>query len=414
MISNLPEVPPTWIKVRFDEIAENITDRIDKPKESGLEYYIGLEHLDTDQIRIKRFGSKDDVNATKFLCKKGDIIFGKRRSYLRKVAVTDRDAVVSAHSMVIRPKGDLIVPDFLPCFMQSSVFWKTAHAISEGSMSPTIKWKTLAKQEFWIPSVEEQKKISEVLWAIENNLEKNELLLEKICIHKSAFLNVLFTKGISHHTFQETDVGEIPTNWDLVSLSEISEIKYGLGQPPELDENGIPMIRATDIQRGSIILDKAVKVNPNTIPKTKNPYLKWGDIIVVRSGAYTGDLAIYDLNLESAIAGYDLVVSPIVEEIYPIFLAEYLLGDYVQKYFKMQSTRSAQPHLNSGQLGNTLIPKPSISEQTQIVAIITNINKSLLKIEDHANELKRLKKKLTDCFMVSKLRVTVEALQNVQ
>ena len=119
MNSNLQNMPPNWIKVRFDEIAENITDRIDKPNESGLEYYIGLEHLDTDQIRIERFGSTEDVKATKFLCKKGDIIFGKRRSYLRKVAVTDRDAVVSAHSMVIRPKGELIVSEFLPCFMQS-------------------------------------------------------------------------------------------------------------------------------------------------------------------------------------------------------------------------------------------------------------------------------------------------------
>ena len=67
MISDLPERPANWSKVRFDEISKNITDRVDKPKESGLDYYIGLEHLDTDEIRIKRFGSTKDVEATKHL-----------------------------------------------------------------------------------------------------------------------------------------------------------------------------------------------------------------------------------------------------------------------------------------------------------------------------------------------------------
>ncbi|MDD4249490.1 MAG: hypothetical protein PHT13_10325, partial [Methanosarcina sp.] len=88
MTSNLKNVHPNWQNVRFDEIAEIVTDRIEKPTESGLSDYIGLEHLDTDCIRIKRFGSTEDVDATKFLCKKGDIIFGKRRAYLRKLAVS--------------------------------------------------------------------------------------------------------------------------------------------------------------------------------------------------------------------------------------------------------------------------------------------------------------------------------------
>lgn len=189
MTSNLKNILPNWQKVRFDEIAEIVTDRIEKPTESGLSDYIGLEHLDTDCIRIKRFGSTEDVDATKFLCKKGDIIFGKRRAYLRKLAVSDREAVVSAHSMVLRPTGDKIYPDFLPCFMQSIIFWKTAHSISEGSMSPTIKWKTLAAQEFWLPSVEEQKKISDLLWSIEDNIQKTEKLIETTEILKQGLLN---------------------------------------------------------------------------------------------------------------------------------------------------------------------------------------------------------------------------------
>ena len=90
MISEIVKVPLGWEKVKFGDIAKNITNRIDNPKKSGLKDYIGLEHLDTDEIRIKRYGSPDEVEATKFLCKKGDIIFGKRRAYLRKLAITSR------------------------------------------------------------------------------------------------------------------------------------------------------------------------------------------------------------------------------------------------------------------------------------------------------------------------------------
>ena len=226
-----------WQKVKFDEIATIITDRIEKPIESGLKDYIGLDHLDTDCIRIKRFGSTEDVDATKFLCKKGDIIFGKRNSYLRKVAVSDRDAVVSAHSMVLRPTGNKIYPDFLPCFMQSSTFWKTAHSISEGSMSPTIKWKTLAAQEFWLPSIEEQKKISELLWSIEYNIQKTEKLIDTTEKLKQGLLNELLTKGIGHTRFKDSELGRIPEEWEVVKLGDITEMsQYGLSLP--LKEEG--------------------------------------------------------------------------------------------------------------------------------------------------------------------------------
>ena len=252
MSIDLKMVSSDWQKVRFDEISTVVTDRIDKPIESGLEDYIGLEHLDTDCIRIKRFGSTEDVDATKFLCKKGDIIFGKRNSYLRKVAISDRDAVVSAHSMVLRPMGNKIYPDFLPCFMQSSIFWKTAHSISEGSMSPTIKWKTLAAQEFWLPSIEEQKKISELLWSIEDNIQKTEKLIETTEILKQGLLNELLTKGIGHTRFKDSELGRIPEEWEVVKLEDLTtKIVDGVHKKPDYSEKGIPFITIKNLTSSS-------------------------------------------------------------------------------------------------------------------------------------------------------------------
>jgi type I restriction enzyme, S subunit len=159
---------PGWKVWRFDQIATNVNVRIDNPSESGMEHYIGLEHLDPDSLRIRRWGSPDDVEATKLCFKSGDIIFGRRRAYQRKLGVAEFDGICSAHAMVLRAKPDVVLPEFLPFFMQSDLFMNRAVAISAGSLSPTINWKTMAIQEFSLPPISEQRRIVELLRAAED------------------------------------------------------------------------------------------------------------------------------------------------------------------------------------------------------------------------------------------------------
>jgi restriction endonuclease S subunit len=144
--------------VRFDKIATNISERVE-PKKTELSTYIGLEHLDSDNLVIERTGSPEDVIGTKLKIYKGDIIFGKRRAYLRKVAVSHFDGIASAHSMILRANEKNIEKEFLPFFMQSDAFMSRAVQISEGSLSPTIKVKTLAQQEFTMPKMGKQKEL---------------------------------------------------------------------------------------------------------------------------------------------------------------------------------------------------------------------------------------------------------------
>ena len=87
--------------VRFEKIAINISERVE-PKKTELTTYVGLEHLDADNLKIERTGAPDDVIGTKLKIYKGDIIFGKRRAYLRKIAVSHFDGIASAHSMILR------------------------------------------------------------------------------------------------------------------------------------------------------------------------------------------------------------------------------------------------------------------------------------------------------------------------
>jgi len=90
----------TWNKVRFDEICSNISNRINNPKEAETDYYVGLEHLESEQLKIRKHGTPDDVSATKLKFESGQILFGKRRFYQRKLAVANREGICSAHMLV--------------------------------------------------------------------------------------------------------------------------------------------------------------------------------------------------------------------------------------------------------------------------------------------------------------------------
>ena len=146
----------SWQKVRFDEICKNISDRIDDPKQAKTDYYVGLEHLDSEDPKISRHGSPQDVSKTKLLFKPGHILFGKRNWYLRRLGVAQRDGICSAHMLVLEPIEGKSTKEFLPLVMFSDDFYEKALMVSAGSMSPTIKWKDLAPLEFLIPSIEQQ------------------------------------------------------------------------------------------------------------------------------------------------------------------------------------------------------------------------------------------------------------------
>ena len=149
---------------RFDEIAINSTAK-KKPVESDKFHYVGLEHIDSGSFEITRWGSDVAPVGEKLIMQKGDVLFGKRRAYQRKVAIAPFDGIFSAHGMVLRPKEDVICKEFFPFFLSSNQFMDTAIRISVGGLSPTINWKDLQKQEFELPSIEEQRVLADKLWA---------------------------------------------------------------------------------------------------------------------------------------------------------------------------------------------------------------------------------------------------------
>ena len=163
-------------KYRFDQIAINSIEK-KKPVEEDRFTYIGLEHLDSGSLTVSRYGSDVAPVGEKLIMHKGDVLFGKRRAYQKKVAIAPFDGIFSAHGMVLRPREEVVDKGFFPLFISSDYFLNAAIQISVGSLSPTINWKDLRELEFELPDLEIQRKLSDVLWAIINTTEAYKRLI---------------------------------------------------------------------------------------------------------------------------------------------------------------------------------------------------------------------------------------------
>ncbi len=155
-----------WTRVRFGEVVENVNNTCE-PKSAGLEHFIGLEHLEPGSLHIRAWGNVADGTTFTRRCGPGQVLFGKRRAYQRKVAVAEFDAVVSGDIYVLVPKGERLLPELLPFLCLSERFFQHAVGTSAGSLSPRTNWSSLASFEFDLPPLDQQRRLAEILWAVD-------------------------------------------------------------------------------------------------------------------------------------------------------------------------------------------------------------------------------------------------------
>jgi type I restriction enzyme S subunit len=314
------------------------------------------------------------------------------------------EGILSSTMIKIEPKNQNLHKRFLFYFLKAC-FTELNTKISGMYLKHVNKF-IFECQKLPLPPLPEQKKIAEILSTVDQGIEKVDEAIEKTQKLKKGLMQELLTKGIGHKEFKETEIGRIPREWNMMKLGEIANVRYGLGQPPAIEANGIPMIRATNVKRGRIAREGLIFINPNAVPNSRDPFLRAGDILVVRSGAYTGDVALVTKEWEGAIAGYDLIVTP-SGTIDSQFLTYYLLSPPVQKrHFVGLKVRSAQPHLNSSQVEETPIPLPPLSEQQKIAEILSSVDERLELLRKRKERLKRTKKGLMNDLLTGKKRVT--------
>ncbi len=368
---------PGWKVWRFDQIATNVNVRIDNPSESGMEHYVGLEHLDPDSLRIRRWGSPCDVEAGKLFFKTGDIIFAKRRAYQRKLGVAEFDGICSAHAMVLRAKPEVVLPEFLPFFMQSDLFMNRAVEISVGSLSPTINWKTMAVQEFSLPPVAEQQRILKLLTAAEDQVDSlsNALLAgERLFQAKllDSFENLSDAKSKKVKDCYEIQLGKMSSE----------RARFGGNQKAYIKNNNVLWGRFDFSELPQMSFDEREILKYS---------LRKGDLLVCEGGEI-GRAAIWQDDLPGMMYQKALHrLRPRSENDIPQFMFHYLRYCAMKGILEGVATGTTIRHLPVEQLTELKLPFPSRDHQERIARELTEIvdgNDRLTKRRQLALEIK--------------------------
>ena len=251
------------------------------------------------------------------------------------------------------------------------------------------------------PSLSEQNKIvaylDKELSTIDNLIEKKSKQIKLLEEKKKNFINQSVTKGLNSDAPMKNSniewLGLLPKHWQVVKLKYFIDINYGLSQPPEYVENGTPLIRATNVFRGKISKKGLVFIDLEQLNSNKKIVLKQGDIIIVRSGAYTADSAIITKEYEGSIAGFDMVIRT-KNNLIPDFLSFVLLSKYmlVDQLLPLR-VRAAQPHLNAEEVSNTYLFLPSVVEQNEIVK---KLQETIFDIDKNISLIQKTKQLLNE------------------
>lgn len=379
-----------WKPYRFDEIAKNISDRVD-PTTTDLKVYIGLEHLDAESIHIKRTGTPDEVKGQKLKGYPGDIIFGKRRAYQRKAALLTEESVCSAHAFILRANPEVIEPKLFPFFLHSDMFMHRAVDISVGGLSPTINWGTLKSQEFLLPPKDQQADLAELLWAMDEVIEKELTLLDDL----ENYSENLQMKKFSQ-LWKDVKKGKLkaPNLEDLIT----TPVNNGIFKKREGFGRGTLLINVTDVY-------KSFRVKPSTLDrvdandKEKVSFSAFpGDVIFNRSSLVKEGVGhtclVPDYPEDMVFECHLMRVRPYNKKLNSSYLTRYCLSPFGRNYLISRSQTTTMTTLNQTGLNKMPIPLPSPEEQCTFSEILDSIDDSKELVTQKIYSSKSLKKSL--------------------
>lgn len=218
-----------WRKVRLGDVAFEPKESVKDAASEGIEHVVGLDHIDTADIHLRRSaGIGESTTFTKKFSKE-DVLFGRRRAYLKKAAQAKFNGICSGDITVIRAKKELM-PELLPFVVNNERFFDYAITHSAGGLSPRVKFKDLEKYEIVLPPLSEQTQLAELLWSIDDVVQKERETLKVAIKFKHSFRKEVFN-GYDRENLKKSDDLVGKEGWSICPVNEVCHIVNSLRKP---------------------------------------------------------------------------------------------------------------------------------------------------------------------------------------
>ena len=341
---------------------------------------VGLEHLIPQEIKFSGYDVDTENTFTKTF-KKGQILFGRRRAYLKKAAIADFDGICSGDITVIEAIPGKVDPLLLPFIIQNDKFFDYAVSRSAGGLSPRVKWEHLKDYEFDLPPIEEQRILADKLWAAYRLKESYKKLLTATQeMVKSQFIEMYYnthnkqtlesvcpimSKGITPKYVESSSVlviNQACIHWDGQRLGNIKYHNEEIPVRKRILESGDVLLNAT----GNGTLGRCCVF---ICPSDNNTYINDGHVI-----ALSTDRAV------------------ILPEVLNTYLS---LNDTQAEIYRQYVTGSTnQVDIVFSDIKKMKVPVPSMDEQILFVEVLKQADKSKFELKQCIEHIDKVIKSL--------------------
>lgn len=389
------DLKPGWRRVRFGDVVRLSKARSQDPLADGIERYVGLEHLEPGDLRIRRWGNVADGVTFTSVFQPGQVLFGKRRAYQRKVAVADFSGVCSGDIYVLETKDtQVLLPELLPFICQTDAFFDHAVGTSAGSLSPRTNWTSLADFEFALPPMAEQRRTVDLIQSLDEVHE---------CLLAASDASTTLKSSLTESAFPVSEVKSFlndPKSYQgrrLVKLGDLVTLQVGFPfKSTEYSKSGDRLLRCSNVGVNRLLWGGEITCYWPT--ERRNEVLDYilnaGDLVIamdrpfISEGFKIAKVSEHDLPalLLQRVGRFRL--SKKIE-------AGYLWAFLHSESFKWQLQRMQKgtdlPHISRFDIEGTLIPALGLNEQVdtaELFSSVANAEKSL-EIRADANRQHR-------------------------
>jgi len=378
-----------WPVVRFGDVVRQSRATAD-PSSGELSRYVAGEHMDTDDLRIRRWGTIGDGYLGPAFHRRfdrGQVLYGSRRTYLRKVAVADFDGVCANTTFVCEPGSDELLPELLPFVMQMESFQRHSIAQSKGSVNPYVNWSDLAWFEFRLPPASDQRRLATILSASAACVARLEDTRSAAHGAEEAYAAQVFGELEA----RERDRCQVRPLGDLLNACQ-----YGLSTKAS-DVGKVPIFRMMNLEDGEVT-ENILKYVDMTDDKLAPYELRWGDLLLNRTNSadLVGKVGIYRLDGVHVFASYLMRLSP-ADDVDPDYLNAFLNSSLGQRRVRAFATHGvSQSNINASNLRKVAVPFPSGDEQAAIASRLSQLKNARKALSARVDSTRQLHRSLID------------------
>lgn len=405
--------PSDWDVVTMEKITSIIDPQPDHrtPPESpngepyiGISDFINFTDIDWESSR-KIVRHAVDKQQSSFKLKDGDIVFGKIGTIgvPKFVPRVPFRFALSANVILLQPK---VEPYFLMSFFYSDLFGKTLKSELHSTSQAAFGINKMRYVKVPLPPKEEQTAIANALSDVDALIQELEKLITKKQAIKTATMQQLLTGRTRLPQFayradgskkgtKQSELGEIPEDWEVLSLRTASSFINGRAYALyEWETNGTPVIRLQNLTgRGEDYYYSNMQL-------PEKQYCEDGDLLFMWSATFgpviwRGPKAIYHYHIWKIICN---------QEFSRVYMF-YLLDDMTEKLKSGSSSGGTMLHVTKGKMETTKAVFPLSEEQSAIANILSDMDDEIQVLEQRLSKTRQIKQGMMQELLTGKTRL---------